>query len=332
MGIKGFSTIISPESSSLPLSNLEGSTVLIDGNWFLYKFVLFSKNIEEVFGNLLQHKFLDLNINPIFIFDGNSGSIKSKTITNRQTKVSTASTDLKELEDDKKLINKINTDSTINKYFNGKYLAKADSTSYINKKMLSSIIEKKIKQKSKKSMTVNKIIMKKIKEQLNLANIPFIHLDYEADLLCSKLVENGFIDYCISDDTDMFLYGCKNVIRNVNFKTNTFDLYNRDEILKFLNLNDEEFMDLCILLGTDYIPRTIGIKPTNILDIIHNYKSIESIMTNIDEINKKNNFGRIIYMNKMNRYNAIREHYKMDIDMSILTDINSKLQNGFNIV
>ena len=37
---------------------------------------------------------------------------------------------------------------------------------------------------------------------------------------------------CMSDDTDMFPYGCKNVIRRFNLNKESMELYNYCELLK----------------------------------------------------------------------------------------------------
>ena len=50
----------------------------------------------------------------------------------------------------------------------------------------------------------------------------------------------------------MFIYGCKNVLRNLSLVNQTVHHYNMKQILQDLEMNDIEFKQLMILSGTDY--------------------------------------------------------------------------------
>ena len=47
-----------------------------------------------------------------------------------------------------------------------------------------------------------------------------------------------------------------------------------------LNLDQEEFIDMCILCGCDYLPKIIGIGPMTAYKLIHKYKNIENVFLN----------------------------------------------------
>jgi 5'-3' exonuclease len=74
----------------------------------------------------------------------------------------------------------------------------------------------------------------------------------EADSICAKLTKEKNIYGCLSDDTDMFIYGCKNVIRSYCPTNNSVMIYNLDIILKMLKTSLEEFRQICIISTTDY--------------------------------------------------------------------------------
>ena len=63
------------------------------------------------------------------------------------------------------------------------------------------------------------------------------------------------------------------------------DVYYLDAIHNNLELSYTEFVDLCILLGSDYTGRLGGVKNYHILEYMQKYRSIESILANIDELN-----------------------------------------------
>jgi flap endonuclease-1 len=59
--------------------------------------------------------------------------------------------------------------------------------------------------------------------------------------------------------------------------------YNYEKVLQGLELNKDEFIDLCILLGCDYCDSIRGIGPKRAIELIRQHKSIENILENIDK-------------------------------------------------
>ena len=51
---------------------------------------------------------------------------------------------------------------------------------------------------------------------------------------------------------DMFIYGSKYIIRNINLQTDGLLLYDTEKILNELELNQEDLKKILILSGTDY--------------------------------------------------------------------------------
>ena len=86
--------------------------------------------------------------------------------------------------------------------------------------------------------------------------IPFIHHDkYEADVVCKWLVEYGFADYSLSNDTDLLAYGCKHILLDFDFASNSVTYIDYLEMLKIIELSQSQFLDLCISCGSDYNSR-----------------------------------------------------------------------------
>ena len=55
-----------------------------------------------------------------------------------------------------------------------------------------------------------------------------------------------------------------------------------EKMLSGLELTEEQFIDLCILLGCDYCDSIKGIGPHRALALIKEHKNIETILKNID--------------------------------------------------
>jgi hypothetical protein len=65
-------------------------------------------------------------------------------------------------------------------------------------------------------------------------------------------VKCGFAQACMSDDMDLFLYGCPVVLRHVNIWHSTGVEYTLDTILRDMAVSLHGFKMVCILSGTDY--------------------------------------------------------------------------------
>ena len=84
----------------------------------------------------------------------------------------------------------------------------------------------------------------------------------EADELCSFLCIKGKVWGCLSEDMDMFVYGCPRVIRHLSLLNNTVVVYDNKEILSTLKITQSELREICVLSGTDY-----NINVTNSLNL-----------------------------------------------------------------
>jgi hypothetical protein len=94
--------------------------------------------------------------------------------------------------------------------------------------------------------------IKKVKSLMDAYGIVYYDAQGEADELCAYLLKIGKAWGCISDDMDMFLYGCPYVIRNLSLMNHTVILYDTESILTDLNMSDKQFREIMVLSGTDY--------------------------------------------------------------------------------
>ena len=94
--------------------------------------------------------------------------------------------------------------------------------------------------------------IKEVKTLMDLYGVEYLDAEGEADKVCVKMVLDKKVWACVSDDMDMFVYGCKRVIRNINLLQHTAIYYNLDNILRDLQLPLQDFREIMILSGTDY--------------------------------------------------------------------------------
>jgi flap endonuclease-1 len=55
-----------------------------------------------------------------------------------------------------------------------------------------------------------------------------------------------------------------------------------EKLMTVLGLSHAQFVDLCILMGCDYVPNIKGIGPKKAFELIKKHENIETILENID--------------------------------------------------
>ena len=93
---------------------------------------------------------------------------------------------------------------------------------------------------------------KEIKQFLDNYGIQWIIAEGEADVLCATIVKQGDAYACLSEDMDLFVYGCPRVLRYMSLIHHSFVLYDLRDILSTLHIPFKDFQLICILSGTDY--------------------------------------------------------------------------------
>src|SRR5690606_31872537 len=97
--------------------------------------------------------------------------------------------------------------------------------------------------------------------------IPYVTASGEADDLMALLYKKGIIHACQTEDMDMLPKGCGNVIQ---ITKDGVIQYLLNEVLNKLGLDHKQFVDMCILLGSDYYNTYLPkIKP---IDLYNKFK------------------------------------------------------------
>ena len=205
------------------IEELENKTIVIDISIYMYKYKALNKLMEKMYD--MCSMFYNHNINAIFVFDGKSSYLKKVELEKRKDKKNKAKEKyniiLDELEDEKdndKIEELENTLTTLKKQFI--YITREDK--------------------------------KNVKEIIRNFGLSYIQSQSEADELCAYLCNKDDIYACMSDDMDMFAYGCKRVFRYFNLSQETCIEYDFNKILETLQIDATLFRQLCVLSGTDY--------------------------------------------------------------------------------
>jgi len=301
--------------------------VAIDANLYAVKYKRVFDRIE--YGFLKQVTMtLRQEMIPIYVFDGHSPKGKGGTIQKRREK-------------QQKIIDKLNDKlSTTDFSPNIGQLDFGQLLSYINimsdtlnkndeiALVEDDLIDDDTQQLSdpKQNMTeLNDLTIKSrhitTKDITNLKRfftelkIPFITAQGEADDMIATLYQKGIIDVCQSDDMDMLPKGCHNLIQINNTGVTQFVL---TDILETIHLTYEQFVDLCILLGSDYyVEYYPKLKPMELFMIFCLCPSLEEFVTYYSKTDDKIESHLIDYQGVRKFFIGLDE--KMDANEVIKT-------------
>ncbi len=85
---------------------------------------------------------------------------------------------------------------------------------------------------------------------------------------------------------DALTFGGDVLLRHLTFseaKKMPIKEFTLRKVLEGMEINHDQFIDLCILLGCDYCDTIKGIGPKRAIDLIREHKSIEKILEKIDK-------------------------------------------------
>lgn len=114
------------------------------------------------------------------------------------------------------------------------------------------------------------------KELFDLMSIPWIESPTEAETLASDLCKKGLVYGVVTEDTDVLAYSAPIFLNNLNTYSGICIELKYSDILSQLKLNSNEFLDMCIMCGTDYNKNIPGIGPQKSYNYIRQYSSIEN--------------------------------------------------------
>ena len=228
MGIKHLNRFLRTNCSDsikcVPISDLSGKKIAVDISIYMYKFAGDNSLIENMY--LMITTFRYYNIIPIFIFDGKPIAEKKELLQKRKKDKLTAE---KEYNNLKKQLESNNVEDE-------------DKPEIItNMDML-----------KKQFIYITKDQINSVKQLMVAYGITYYDAPEEADELCALLVIKKIVWGCLSEDTDMFVYGCPRVLRYLSLLNRNVVVYNTKKILEDLGITQKEFREICVLSGTDY--------------------------------------------------------------------------------
>jgi len=222
------------------MRDLYGKTIVVDISIYLYKYQMNNTLIENMY--LMLSLFACHNITPIFIFDGKPPAEKRETLNKRY-------------ED------KLRAESECNEL----YKKMEDVVTYTERESMLETIQTL----KRKCVFLKKQDILRVQELIASYGYAYYTAAGEADELCAAFVRHKKAWACLSEDMDMFVYGIPRVLRYISLMNNTLVLYETREILKQIGISTQDFMELCVMTGSDYTPETF----TDVYTLFTMYKA-----------------------------------------------------------
>ena len=266
--------------SRIHLSELSGKKVAVDISIYLYKFLSDNVLLENLY--LMISIFREHNIIPIFVFDGKPPVEKNDTIAFRKKTKRNAREEyyrlkqiLDNIESDAPVVSDAGVVSDSDSNSNSNTIVEFDEETTISIPSKSADIRLMMDKLKKKFVILKSHHIQNAKTLLQAYGMTYIESPGEADMLCAKLVSKNIVYACLSEDTDMFVYGCSRVLRYLSLTSSTVILYDFQEIIKTLDMTTYEFRQLCIIYGCDYLPKNEKQNYKN-MTIFNSYKMFKS--------------------------------------------------------
>ena len=247
MGIKNLTKLITCEE--ITFKDLGTCTIGIDMSIYVYKYIC---------------TFKLTTVNPVLLDPSQSTSSQDSVKEFDTTVISGII---------KKILQLIKLNITPVIVFDGKPPEAKTKTIELRKQTIDPEILKRIK-----NLDYNKI-----KRVLTVLGIPWIQSPGESDCVLTHLYLTKQVDYVLSNDLDILCFLARNadsnevsrlsLLREVNGRLQIFRL---KDILKSLDMSQDQFVKLCILCGCDYTGTIKGIGPMKAKQYVKSNKDIQS--------------------------------------------------------
>merc|ERR1719295_381977 len=266
MGILGLSKLIADVAPAAikenEIKNYFGRKVAIDASMSLYQFLIAVRQeggaqLTTESGETTSHlmgmfyrtiRMVDNGIKPVYVFDGKPPQMKAGELEKRKEKRDEAQAALDKAKEEGDM--------------------------------------EEVDKQNRRLVKVTKDHVEDVKILLKHMGIPFVEAPCEAEAQCAELAKAGKVYAVGTEDMDALTFGTPILLRHLTFseaRKMPIKEFHLSNVLEGFEMKQEEFVDLCILLGCDYVDKIKGIGPKKAIELVKKHKNIETILSNIDK-------------------------------------------------
>ncbi|CAG9991545.1 unnamed protein product, partial [Clonostachys byssicola] len=269
MGIKQLFSIIKDEAPDSikegEIKNQFGRKVAIDASMSIYSFLIAVRSDGQQLmndtGETTSHlmgmfyrtlRMVDNGIKPLYVFDGAPPKLKSGELAKRFQRKQEATEGLEEAKE-------TGTAEDVEKF-------------------------------SRRTVRVTREHNAECQRLLKLMGIPYIIAPTEAEAQCAVLARAGKVYAAASEDMDTLCFDTPILLRHLTFseqRKEPIQEIHLDKVLDGLNMERKQFIDLCILLGCDYLDPIPKVGPSTALKLIREHGSLEKVVEAMENDPKK---------------------------------------------
>ncbi|KAJ3917879.1 flap endonuclease 1 [Lentinula edodes] len=264
MGIKGLTGLISEHAPHAikehEIKTLFGRKVAIDASMSIYQFLIAVRQRDGEMlmndaGETTSHlmgffyrtiRIVENGIKPAYVFDGKPPELKKGVLSKRFARREEAKEEGAEAKE-------VGTAEDVDKF-------------------------------SRRTVKVTKQHNEECIRLLKLMGIPVIVAPSEAEAQCAELARGGKVYAAGSEDMDTLTFNAPILFRHLTFseaKKQPISEINLSAALQGLDMNMSQFVDLCILLGCDYLEPIKGVGPKSALKLIREHNGLRGVVKHL---------------------------------------------------
>ncbi|CAK7210253.1 Elongation of fatty acids protein 2 [Sporothrix bragantina] len=262
MGIKQLFQIVKEEAPDAvkegEIKNQFGRKVAIsqDASMSIYSFLIAVRSDGQMLmseaGETTSHlmgmfyrtlRMVDNGIKPLYVFDGAPPKLKSGELARRYMRKQEATEGLEEAKE-------TGTAEDIEKF-------------------------------SRRTVRVTREHNQECQRLLKLMGVPYLVAPTEAEAQCAELARAGKVYAAASEDMDTLCFNTPILLRHLTFseqRKEPIQEIHLDKVLQGLNMERPQFVDLCILLGCDYLDPIPKVGPNTALKLIREHGTLEKVV------------------------------------------------------
>ncbi|KAG5638850.1 hypothetical protein H0H81_009401 [Sphagnurus paluster] len=266
MGIKGLTGLISELAPAAikehEIKTLFGRKVAIDASMSIYQFLIAVRQkdgemLTNDAGETTSHlmglfyrtlRIVENGIKPAYVFDGKPPELKKGVLSKRYEKRAEAKEDNEEAKE-------TGTVEEMDKF-------------------------------SRRTVKVTREHNEECRRLLKLMGIPVVIAPSEAEAQCAELARGGKVYAAGSEDMDTLTFSAPILFRHLTFseaKKQPISEINLQAALDGLKMDMSQFVDLCLLLGCDYLEPIKGVGPKTALKLIREHGGLKGVVAHLRE-------------------------------------------------
>ncbi|KAJ7903617.1 flap endonuclease 1 [Mycena olivaceomarginata] len=260
MGIKGLTALLSEHAPAAikehEIKTLFGRKVAIDASMSIYQFLIavrqkdgemLTNDAGETTSHLMGFfyrtiRIVENGIKPAYVFDGKPPEMKKGVLSKRYEKRAEAKEEGEEAKE-------VGTVEEMDKF-------------------------------SRRTVKVTREHNEECRRLLKLMGIPVIVAPSEAEAQCAELARG----WQGSEDMDTLTFSAPILFRHLTFseaKKQPISEINLKAALEGLDMDMSQFIDLCILLGCDYLEPIRGVGPKSALKLIREHGGLKGVVKHL---------------------------------------------------